>query len=72
MKRWGTIMIKSVIRCPNDMVLVLDQNGEQIPEYQGRYQEVRELILKDAPSETVFGLWLDYETDITTVSREEW
>jgi len=65
-------MIKSVIRCPNDMVLVFDQSEEQIPEYQGRYQEVRELILKDAPSETVFGLWLDYETDITTVSREEW
>jgi len=54
------------------MVLVFDQSEEQIPEYQGRYQEVRELILKDAPSETVFGLWLDYETDITTVSREEW
>ena len=54
------------------MVLVFDQNEEQIPEYQGRYQEVRELILRDAPPETVFGHWFDYETDITTVSREEW
>jgi hypothetical protein len=65
-------MIQSVIRCPNDMVLVFDQSEEQIPKYQGRYQEVRELILKDAPPETVFGYWLDYETDIKTVSREEW
>jgi len=65
-------MINSVIRCPNDVVLVLDQDGEQIPEYQGQYQEVRELILNDAPPETLFGHWLDYETDITTVSREEW
>jgi hypothetical protein len=65
-------MIKSVIRCPNDMVLVFDQNEEQISEYQGRYQEVRELILKDAPLDAVFGRWLDYETDVTTVSREEW
>ena len=65
-------MIKSVIRCPNDMVLVFDQDEEQIPEYQGRYQEVRELILKDAPPETVFGHWRDYAGDITTIPREEW
>jgi len=65
-------MIKSVIRCPNDMVLVFDQDEEQIPEYQGRYQEVREGILKDAPPETVFGHWLDDEADIITVPREEW
>jgi len=54
------------------MVLVFDQSEEQIPEYQGRYPEVREFILKDAPPETVFGYWLDYETDIVTVPREEW
>jgi hypothetical protein len=65
-------MIKSVIRCPNDMVLVFDQDEEQIPEYQGRYQEVRELILKDAPPDTVFGYWFDDEADITTIPREEW
>jgi len=65
-------MIKSVIRCPNDMVMVFDENEEQIPEYQGQYQEVKERILKDAPPEAVFGHWFDYETDIRTVSREEW
>ncbi len=65
-------MIKSVIRCPNDMVIVLDEEGEQVPEYQGRYEEVKERILKDAPPETAFGHWFDYEADIRTVSREEW
>ena len=65
-------MIRSVIRCPNDMVLVFDENEEQIPEYQGRYQEVRGLILKDAPPDTVFGYWFDDESDITTIPREEW
>jgi hypothetical protein len=65
-------MIKSVIRCPNDMVLVFDENDEQIPKYQGRYQEVRELILKDAPPDTVFGYWFDDESDITTIPQEEW
>jgi len=65
-------MIKSVIRCPNDMVIVFDEDDEQIPQYQGRYEELKERILKDAPPEAVFGHWFDYETDIRTVSREEW
>ena len=66
------IMIRSVIKTPNNMVMVFDENEEQIPEYQGRYEEMKERILKDAPPETIFGCWLDYETDIKTVSREEW
>lgn len=54
------------------MVMVFDEYGEQIPEYQGQYEEVKERILKDAPPETIFGYWFDYEADIQTVSREEW
>lgn len=65
-------MIKSVIKAPNNMVMVFDEDGEQIPQYQGQYEEVKELILKDAPPETLFGRWLDYETDILAVSRETW
>jgi hypothetical protein len=65
-------MIESVIRCPNDMVIVFDENDEQIPEYQGRYEEVKERILQDAPPQVVFGHWLDYGSDIKTVLREEW
>ena len=65
-------MIKSVIRCPNDMVLVFDDDEEQVPEYQGWYQQVREAILKDALPGTIFGYWLNYESDIATLPREEW
>ena len=65
-------MIKSVIRCPNDMVIVFDEDGEQIPEYQGQYPEVKGRILKDTPPEAVFGHWFDYESDIRTVSRRKW
>ncbi len=65
-------MIKSAIKTSNNMVIVFDENGEQIPEYQGQYEEVKERVLKDAPPEAIFGRWLDYETDIQTVSREEW
>jgi hypothetical protein len=66
------VMIKSVIRCPNDMVLVFDDDEEQIPEYQGWYPQVRELILKDAPPDTIFGYWFNYESDVANLPREEW
>jgi len=66
------VMIKSVIRCPNDMVLVFDDDEEQITQYEGWYPQVRELILKDAPPDTVFGYWFNYEADISTLPREEW
>jgi len=65
-------VIKSVVRCPNNMVIVFDEDDEQVPEYQGRYNAVRERILRDAPPNTLFGLWFDYETDVRTISREEW
>jgi len=65
-------MIKSVIRCPNNMVVVFDDDDEQVPEYQGKYEEVRERVLRDAPADTLFGLWFDYETDVRTVLREDW
>jgi len=42
-------MIKTVIRSRNNMVMVFDNKGEQIPEYQGYYEDVKEKILADAP-----------------------
>ena len=65
-------VIKSIIRAQNGMVLVFDQQGEQIPEYQGQYEKVRLHILKDAPPGAVFSHALDGETKLKTVPREEW
>ena len=65
-------MIKSIIRCPNNMVMVFDEDEEQIPEYQGHYETVKESILKNAPPEAIFGIWIDYAADIRTVPREQW
>jgi len=67
-----TIMIKTVIKCQNGTVMVFDKRGEQIPQYQGQYQEVKENILKDAPSDTIFGYFPDYEAELRVVPREEW
>ena len=65
-------MIKTVIRCSNNMVMVFDKKGEQIPEYQGQYEEIKEKIVKDAPPSAVFGYFSDYETELQIVLREEW
>ena len=65
-------MIKAVIRCQNGMVMVFDKKGEQIPEYQGRYEEVKESILKDAPPDTRFGYFLNYEIELRVILREGW
>ena len=65
-------MIKSVVRCQNDLVIVFDENGEQVPEYQGYYSDVRTSILRDSPPDTVFSYFLDTLPRFEDISREEW
>jgi len=65
-------MIKTVIKSTDGMVMVFDKMGEQIPEYQGRYQEAKALILRDAPPETRFGCFPNGGQELKIVSREEW
>jgi hypothetical protein len=67
-----TIMIKTVIKSPNDVVMVFDERGEQVPEYQGQYHKVKETILKDAPSNAIFGYFPNYETELRVVPRDKW
>ena len=65
-------VIKAVFKWEDGTVMVFDVEGKQIRKYQGQYEEVKTEILRDAPPEAVFVHWFDCETDITTVSREEW
>ncbi len=65
-------MIKTVVRCPDNMVMVFNEKAEQIPKYQGQYEEVKESILKSAPLNTVFAYWYDYEPELRRVAREKW
>ena len=65
-------MIKTVIRARNDMVMVFDADGEQIPRYQGRYEDVRERILRDVNEGTVFNHWFGYSLEPLAVSGREW
>lgn len=65
-------MIKTVLRCQNNMVLVFDNEGRQVPEYQGQYQEVRESILKDASPNAVFAHGFTTSGELRKIAREEW
>lgn len=62
--------IKSVVRV-DDKVLVFDENAEQIPEYQGQYQEVRGKILRDAPPNAALRC-ITAANKLEAVPREEW
>ena len=65
-------MIKIVHRLTNNMVMVFDEEGELIPEYQGQYEEVKESILKDAPPDAVFTHGFTNAGESRKIPREEW
>jgi len=65
-------MIKTVVRSQSSMVMVFDKEGEQIPEYQGQYEDVKESILKDAPPDTTFAHGMTDAGKLRKVSKEEW
>ncbi len=65
-------MIKRVIRAANNMVMVFDVAGEQIPKYQGQYEDVKGSILRAAPSEAVFVHWFGCTAEPVDVSKENW
>ena len=65
-------MIKTVIRIRNNMVMVFDADGEQVPQYQGRYEDVKERILRDAPGGTVFNHWFGFTLKPEAVPGITW
>ena len=53
-------MIKTVIRLRNNMVLVFDEAGEEMPQYQGDYYTVKNTIMSAAFEGVVFKHWFGY------------
>jgi len=64
-------MIQNVIKFRNGVVIVFDQDGEQIPEYQGHYDQVRDMILKDAPPTASF-YQAEFQLHGDSIPREQW
>jgi len=63
-------VINTVMKSEKGMVLVFDEDGEQMPEYQGQYEEVMERILRGAPPGAVFSHITG--NSLKAVPREEW
>ena len=64
-------MIKTVVKL-HSIVMVFDERGEQIPEYQGQYERVKQSILKDAPINAVFAHGFTDVGELREMLREEW
>ena len=65
-------MIKTVIRLKNNAVMVFDAEGEQVPEYQGQYEDVKGKILRDASTGTVFNHWFGHVFEPEMVPENNW
>ena len=66
------MVIESVYRLKNDMVIVFDTEGEQVPEYQGQYEDVKESILREASPDAVLSHWFDNAIEPKVVTKENW
>lgn len=64
--------INTVMKSQNNMVMVFDAEGEQMPEYQGRYLDVKDRVLKDAPPEASFFNWHGCSEEPVIAAREDW
>ena len=65
-------MIKVIIRFKNNMVMVFDEGGEQLPVYQGQYRDVKESILKNAAAEAIYAHGLTASGELQKVTRDNW
>lgn len=65
-------MIKTVIRATNNMVIVFDEKGRQVPGYQGQYDDVKENILADARENAAFIHWFGTSPEPDVVARVNW
>ena len=65
-------VIKTVIKLRVGTVMVFDEMGEQLPDYQGEYDVVRESILKDAPVDALFADGVTSAGELRITLREEW
>jgi len=65
-------MIKTVIRLQNNMVMVFDESGEEMPEYQGYYHSVKDKIFADASNTSGFKHWFGYAQKPYKVEMKCW
>lgn len=65
-------MIENAFRFQNNMVVVFDRKGRQISKYQGQYEDVKEIVLRDAPPEALFAHGFTNDGEVRKVPRGDW
>lgn len=65
-------MLMRVIKWDDGNVVAFDERGQKIAELTGRYDEVRERVLRDATPETKFLKGLARFGVTEPLKREEW
>jgi len=65
-------MIKTVIRVKYNMVIVFDERGRQMPEYQGQYEDVKMKIITDTQFEARFFHWFGISPEPHIVDKINW
>lgn len=68
----GETMLMRVIKWDDGNVVAFDERGQKIKELNGRYEEVRERVLRDASPETKFFKGLSRFGVTEPIKREEW
>ena len=54
------------------MVLVFDEKGEQVTEYQGYYGEVKKSVIVNAAADTLFNHTGNAGSGLIPVTQEAW
>lgn len=63
-------MIQSVIIWANGLVMAFDENMNQIPGYQGHWQDVIKKVMKDAPDTTAWRIG-DWEGGLVSTHKRQ-
>lgn len=64
-------MIKDVIKWSNGMVMVFNENGEQMGQFQGKYEDVKERILKNDASKFTEYFYADWRGGLKEEKTKE-
>ena len=54
------------------MVIAFDEQGNQVPEYQGRYEDVKRKIEAETGTEAAFIQWFGVSPEPDVVSKVNW
>lgn len=65
-------MVNTVIRAANNMVIAFDEQGNQMPAYQGKYEDVKKKIIADLGAGAAYIHWFGTSSEPDAVTPVNW